>query len=74
MRNGNTIRRAQLVREMLEAHYQPGRQDRCKLWVLRNVIRKTYPISDSTFFRYLRRSEEPVSRVEAQQRDLFSGE
>jgi hypothetical protein len=53
MKQKNTIRRAEIVRDLTARHYEPGRQDRCKLWVYRNVVSKQYPMSASTFFRYL---------------------
>ena len=52
--NENTLEKARKVRELVDRHYEAGRQDRCKLWVLRNVINKTYPMSERTFFRYIK--------------------
>jgi len=53
MTNKNTIEKALKVQEIVQQHYEPGRQDRCKQWVLKYVVSKTYPMSKSTFFRYL---------------------
>jgi hypothetical protein len=49
----NTIERRRLVRELVARHYEPGRQDRCKLWVYRYHVRREYPMSERTFYRYL---------------------
>ena len=50
----NTIERARLINKLVEENYEPGRQDRCKLWVFRNIVRKIYPMTERTFFKYLR--------------------
>lgn len=52
-RYNSTEERARKVRELVALHYQPERQDRCKLWVYRNIIKKQFCISERTFFRYL---------------------
>jgi hypothetical protein len=49
----NTIEKQRLVRELVAQHYEPGRQDRCKRWVYRNVVKRTYPMSERTFYRYM---------------------
>jgi len=41
------------VRTLVELHYEPGRQDRNRRWVFRNVVLKTYPMSERTFWRYM---------------------
>lgn len=51
--NENTRKKAQLVQDMLEKHYEPERQDRCKLWVYRNHVRRVIPMSERTFWRYV---------------------
>ena len=53
MPNKNTIEKALKVQDIVQRHYEPGRQDRCKLQGFRNIVTKTYPMSESTFFRYL---------------------
>jgi len=55
----STVERARIIRAIVEEHYEEGRQDRCKLWVYRNVIRKQYPMSERTFFRLLSLANEP---------------
>lgn len=45
--------RAKMVQELTAQHYEAGRHDRCKRWVFRHVVSKTYPMSERTFFRYL---------------------
>jgi len=61
---------AEKVRALLLLHYEPGRQDRCKLAVYRNYIKKETGISESTFFRYLKKIE-PDSKEDDQQLKLF---
>lgn len=53
MAQKNTILRARLVQQIVEEHYEPGRQDRCLRWVWRNRVIQRYPMSERTFFRYL---------------------
>jgi len=55
--HNNTLLRARRIKEIVDANYEPGRHDRCKLWIYRNIINKKYPISISTFFRYLNIAE-----------------
>ncbi len=52
--NRSTELRAREVRELVAKHYEPGRQDRCKMWVWRTIVRPRYGISAATFFRYLK--------------------
>lgn len=49
----NTMSRAKIIVEIVEAYHEPGRHDRCLEWVYRNMVFPVYPISRSTFFRYL---------------------
>lgn len=51
--NSNTLKKAMKVRTLVELHYEPGRQDRNRRWVFRNVVVKTYPMSERTFWRYM---------------------
>jgi len=61
---------AEKVKQLLELHYEPGRQDRCKLWVYRNIIKKETGISERTFFRYLKKIE-PEKKEDDRQLKLF---
>ena len=61
--NENTRKKALLVQDMLEKHYEPERQDRCKLWVYRNHIRNTIPMSERTFWRYVNMDVTSTSSV-----------
>ncbi|MCQ2250030.1 MAG: hypothetical protein MJZ66_02855 [Bacteroidales bacterium] len=58
MAHKSTIKRAELVKQIVDQHYEPGRQDRCKLWVYRTKILPIFGISLRTFFNYLRLSDE----------------
>jgi hypothetical protein len=51
--NKNTIEKARLLQEIVKKYYEPGRQDRCKRWIYRNISSKQYPMHESTFFRLL---------------------
>lgn len=53
MTHKNTAQRQRLIRDIVAQHYEPGRHDRCKLWVFRNVVSRSYPMSERTFFRCL---------------------
>jgi heat shock protein HspQ len=71
----NMQTRAKIVQDMVAKHYEPGRQDKCKLWVFRNVIIKIYPMSERTFFRYLampaENEENQVPEEDKRQLKLF---
>ena len=54
----STAKKAQIIRRILDEYYEPGRQDRCKLWVYRNKVRPTLGISERTFFRMLSLEED----------------
>ena len=49
----STRKKAELIQKMVADNYEPERQDRCKLWVYRNHIRNTIPMSERTFWRYV---------------------
>lgn len=53
MSKRNTKKRAQIIVEIVVAYHEPGRHDRCLDWVYRNMVYPVYPISRSTFYRYL---------------------
>lgn len=69
----STIEKAKKIQELVDQHYEPGRQDRCKLWVLRNVISKIYPMSERTFYRYvnMKTDEQKKEDEDKQQLKLF---
>lgn len=46
-------KQAELVKAIVKENYEPGRQDRCKSWVYRNIIKPRIGISEKTFWRYL---------------------
>ncbi|MDR2652800.1 MAG: hypothetical protein LBC68_10910 [Prevotellaceae bacterium] len=54
MKTKNAIERAIIVRQIVEQYYEAGNQAKSKIQIYRNVIRKLYPISESTFWRYLK--------------------
>lgn len=58
----STIVRASQIKELVARHYEPGRQDRCKLWVYRHIVYPKYGISERTFFRMLDEKTEEDKR------------
>ena len=68
----STIKKAQKIQSIVAEHYEPGRQDRCKLWVYRTFILKEFGISQRTFFLYLSRpTETDLKKNECVQLSLF---
>ncbi|MDR3328406.1 MAG: hypothetical protein LBT04_09950 [Prevotellaceae bacterium] len=66
----NTQKRAKIVKDIVAAHYEEGRQDRCKLWVYRNIVNRDYPMCDRTFWRYLGMETDEKKENEEDQRQL----
>jgi hypothetical protein len=50
----NTIKKALLVKQMLDEHYEAGNQSKMMAGCLRTKISKVYPISYRTLQRYLK--------------------
>jgi len=70
--NKSTIKRAAAIQELVKQHYEPGRQDRSKMWILRNVVsRSENPVSAATFFRYLKIEEKQKKEENPNQLKLF---
>ncbi len=53
MRYASTLEKAKIVKTLVAENYEEGRQDRCRLWVYRNIVNKRLPMSQRTFFRLL---------------------
>jgi len=51
---------AETVKDIVKQKYEPGRQDRCKEWVYRTIIKKQTGISRRTFFRYLKEESDEI--------------
>ncbi|MEO6176793.1 MAG: hypothetical protein ABIP27_16700 [Flavobacterium circumlabens] len=49
----NTIKKALLVKQMLDEHYEAGNQSKMMAGILRTKISKVYPMSYRTLQRYL---------------------
>lgn len=63
---------AERVKTIVREHYEPGRHDRCKLWVYRNFIKPTIGISEKTFWCCLREeAQEKVVEEDPRQMKLF---
>lgn len=50
----NIIDRAMLVKRMVDRLYQPQSHKGCMLDIYRNHVVKVYPMSEQTFYRYMR--------------------
>lgn len=50
----NTLKRARVVCEVVDAYYVKGRHDRSLNWVYRNIVCNIYPMSRTTFFKYIK--------------------
>ncbi len=62
----STAKKAAEIQEIVAKHYEPHRQDRCKKWVYRNLIKPRFGICERTFFQDLYRpTEVPAKRKES---------
>ena len=66
----STRKKAELIQQMVADNYLPERHDRCKLWVYRNHIRNTIPMSERTFWRYVNMKVEVPEEKEEDKRQL----
>jgi len=53
----STRKKAEMVKQLMEKYFEPGRQDKCKEQIYRNIISKQMGISRRTFFRLLKISK-----------------
>ena len=51
--DSNIIKKARLISHLVQQHYEPGNQNKCKLQVYRKYVKPCYFISERTFWRYL---------------------
>lgn len=79
------IRRARLVKEIVDSHYVQGAHRGCLRYVWRVYVRPIYPMSEVTFYRYVEfmqgvdgfvgkgpsRVEKPIKITDPLQLDLF---
>ena len=49
----NTLRRIELVCNIVRQHYEPGRRDRCYKEVWRRYVYPVYPMCYRTFLSYI---------------------
>lgn len=68
MRNKNVLMRIAIVQEIMDQHYEPGNQSKSQVQVLRNVLMKSYPMSERTLRRYMKVD------VKKEQEELFNGQ
>ena len=53
MLHRNTIKRIELVCEIVKEHYEPGRRDLCYKEVWRRYVYPVYPMCYRTFLNYI---------------------
>jgi hypothetical protein len=52
--NANIINKAKLIYDIVDQHYEPGNQSKCQLQAFRKFVMPVYPMSERTFWRYLK--------------------
>ena len=68
----NTLRRIALVRDIVNNHYEPGRNDRCYKEVWRRYVYPVYPMCYRTFLNYIGVNiAQQTKRNELKQGSLF---
>lgn len=55
----NVNKRAQAVRQIVEANVEQGNQQKCRLQVYRRHIYPLFYISERTFWRYMKLADTP---------------
>lgn len=60
----STQLRSERVKEIIREHYEPGRQDRCKLAIYRTKVRPVIGISERTFWRLMTEVEAELPRMD----------
>lgn len=58
----NTLKKIELVQQIVGDNYEPGNQQKCQIQALRNVVRHVYPMSERTFRRYMSVDVEEVRK------------
>lgn len=56
-------KRDQMVYEIVQKWYEPGRDDRSKRWIYRNKVLPVLPMSERSFFRSLARHEKRMKSL-----------
>lgn len=59
-RKTNQYRRARAVADMVSEHYEVGNQSKSLIQIYRNVVVKTFPIGERTFWRYMSIAQEEL--------------
>lgn len=68
----NTLRRIDLVCDIVRKHYEPGRRDRCYKEIWRRYVNPVYPMCYRTFLNYIGTNTELERRRNAErQLSLF---
>jgi hypothetical protein len=69
--NENIIKKAKLIHDIVEQHYEPCNQNKCQLQAFRKFIKPTYPMSERTFWRYLRIAKILISKTKEDGQNEF---
>jgi len=67
----STRMKAEKVKELVRLNYEPGRQDRCLMWVYRHVVKPATGISERTYWRCLDEMEAEKQTEDPNQLKLF---
>lgn len=60
--NANIIHKAKLIYNIVEQHYEPGNQNKCQLQAYRKYVKSVYPMSERTFWRYMKIAKKELNR------------
>ena len=53
-RRENLLKRIENVQRIVDDNYEPGNHSKCKLQAYRNKVMSIYPMSERTFWRYMK--------------------
>jgi hypothetical protein len=65
-RRGNLLKRIGNVQRIVEENYEPGNQSKCRLQAYRQNVMDIYPMSERTFWRYVKTD---VSKKKQREKD-----
>jgi len=63
----NTVKRALIIKSIVDAHYEEGNQAKSLAGVYRKYIRKIYPMSYRTLLRYLELANKTIDNENTNQ-------
>jgi hypothetical protein len=68
--NKNLLKRIEKVHRIVEENYEVGNQSKCKLQVYRKNVNDIYPMSERTFWRYMKKDENKKNNADPRQLKL----